>query len=98
VLSNTGIVGALLLAAAIVTLIRRSAGVLEYRPVVWALVTAIVLKVVGGPDMSDPSGVFWMSLGLLSRAALLEEARRVPADSPDSVKAALLPAVRRSDP
>jgi hypothetical protein len=98
VLSNTGIVGTLLLAAAIVTLIRRSAGVLEYRPVIWALVTAIVLKVVGGPDMSDPSGVFWMSLGLLSRAVLLEEARKVTAVSPDAVDSALLPADRRSDP
>lgn len=98
VLSNTGIVGTLLLVAAIVTLVRRSAGVLEYRPVVWALVTSIVLKVVAGPDMSDPSGVFWMSLGLLSRAVLLDEARRATRDSPDSVTGAVPSAVRRSDP
>jgi hypothetical protein len=98
VLSTTGIVGALLLTAAIVTLIRRSAGVPEYRPVVWALVTTIVLKLVAGPDLSDPSGVFWMSLGLLARAALLAEARRIGGDSPDSVTPPALPAAdRRTD-
>lgn len=74
-LSTTGVVGTLLFAAVIVTLMRRSADVSEYRPVVWALVTLLVVKIVGGPDLSDPSGVIWMSLGLLSRAVLIEEAR-----------------------
>jgi hypothetical protein len=74
-LSTTGVVGTLLFAAVIVTLIRRSADVTEYRPVVWALVTLLVLKIVAGPDLSDNSGVVWMSLGLLSHAVLLREAR-----------------------
>ena len=74
-LSTTGVVGTLLFTAAIVTLIRRSADVSEYRPVIWALVTLLVVKIVGGPDLSDNSGVLWMSLGLLSRAVLVAEAR-----------------------
>jgi hypothetical protein len=98
VLSNTGIVGALLLAATIVTLIRRSAGVHEYRPVVWALVTSIVLKLVAGPDMSDPSGIFWISLGLLSRAVMIAESRQAALESADRVASSVPPSTdRRSD-
>lgn len=75
ILSMTGIVGTLLFSAAVVVLIHRSAGQPEYRPVIWAVVTLLVLKIVSGPDLSDPSGVLWMSLGLLSRAALTAESR-----------------------
>jgi hypothetical protein len=97
-LSTTGIVGTLLLASVIVTLIRRSAPVVEYRPVAWALVTLLVLKIVAGPDLSDNSGVFWMALGLLSRAALIAEGRRAAVASPDSVTGPAQPVPdRRSD-
>ncbi|WFG44919.1 hypothetical protein [Pseudonocardia alni] len=72
-LSTVGIVGALLLVGAIAELVRRSWPVREYRPVVWALVALLTLKVIAGPDLSDPSGVFWIALGLLSRAALIAE-------------------------
>jgi hypothetical protein len=98
-LSTTGIVGTLLLAAAIMTLIRRSASVEGYRPVTWALVALLVLKIVAGPDLSDSSGVLWMSLGLLSRAVLIAEARRAEPAPPDSVTAPVPPAAdRRADP
>ena len=70
-LSTTGLVGTLLFTAAVVTLIRRGAAVPAYRPVVWALVTLLVIKVVAGPDLSDTTGILWMSLGLLSHAATL---------------------------
>ena len=69
-LSSTGIIGTLLFVTAVVTLIRRSAPVREYRPVVWALVGLLVVQVIAGPDLSDPTGVLWISLGLLSHAAL----------------------------
>jgi hypothetical protein len=69
-LSTTGLVGTLLFVAAVATLIRRSAPVHEYRPVVWALVALLVAKVIAGPDLSDTTGVLWISLGLLSHAAL----------------------------
>jgi hypothetical protein len=39
-------------------------------------VAVLVLKVVAGPDLSDSSGILWMSLGLLSRAALVAQARK----------------------
>jgi hypothetical protein len=69
-LSTTGILGGLLFVAAVATLIRQSAPVREYRPVVWGLVGLLVVKVLSGPDLSDTSGVLWISLGLLSHAAL----------------------------
>ena len=55
-LSTTGLIGALLFAAAVVTLVRRSSSVREYRPVIWALVTSLVRKAVAGTDLSDSSG------------------------------------------
>lgn len=74
-LSTTGLVGTLLFAGAVASLLRRSAAVRAYRPVVWALVTTLVLKTIAGPDLSDSSGILWMSLGLLSHAALRLESR-----------------------
>jgi hypothetical protein len=67
-LSATGLIGSLLFAAAVATLIYRGSAVREYRPIVWALVTLLVIKIVAGPDLSDSSGILWMSLGLLSHA------------------------------
>ncbi|WP_375422730.1 hypothetical protein [uncultured Friedmanniella sp.] len=78
-LSATGIIGSLLFVAAVATLIYRGAAVREYRPVLWALVTLLVVKIAAGPDLSDSTGVFWLSLGLLSRAALQN---RQPGDVP----------------
>lgn len=91
-LSTTGLVGALLLAAAIVGLVRRGGAMRAYRPVVWALVAVLVLKVVAGPDLSDTSGIMWMSLGLLSRAALLAGHDRAEATTvPSALDAAETP-------
>ena len=70
-LSTTGIIGTLLFTAAVVTLVVRGGKVRRYRPVVWALVTLLVVKLVSGPDLSDSSGILWISLGLLSHAARL---------------------------
>ncbi len=88
ILSTTGIVGTLLFAATIVVLIRRSASVVEYRPVIWALVALLILKIVSGPDLSDPSGVLWMSLGLLSRGALAQSRGAEPQGSPEMAEPA----------
>ncbi len=73
-LCATGAIGALLLVASVTTLIYRSSGLREYRPVLWALVSLLVIKIAAGPDLSDSTGIFWMSLGLLSRGIL--QARR----------------------
>ncbi|MGE3285963.1 MAG: hypothetical protein AB7J32_07645 [Pseudonocardia sp.] len=83
-LSTVGIVGTLLFATAVVTLLRRGSAVREYRPVAWALVALLVIKVVAGPDLSDPSGIMWISLGLLARAAMLAERERQTASRPAS--------------
>jgi hypothetical protein len=72
-LSATGLIGTLLFAAVIFTLLRRSAPMREYRPVIWALVSVLVVKVVSSPDLSDTSGILYISLGLLSHAALRAE-------------------------
>jgi hypothetical protein len=101
-LSGTGIVGTLLFVTAVATLIRRSAAIHHYRPVIWALVGLLVVKVIAGPDLSDPTGVLWISLGLLSHAAAMADENHptgLPAESepgdlrpvvPDPVRASLL--------
>lgn len=68
-LSTSGIIGTLLFAFAVATLIARTVSIPDCRPVIWALVSLLAVKVVAGPDLSDPTGVLWLSLGLLSRAA-----------------------------
>lgn len=69
-LSTVGLVGALLFVAAIVLLIGRSRPLLSFRPVIWSLVAVLVTKAIAGPDLSDPTGLIWITLGLLSKAAL----------------------------
>jgi hypothetical protein len=93
-LSTTGLIGTLLFAGAVATLLHRGGAVRAYRPVVWALVSLLVLKIVAGPDLSDTSGVLWISLGLLSHAALVNQS---DADSHFSAGAdvvSMLPAPR----
>ncbi len=68
-LSITGIIGTLLFASTVLLLIHRSSAMRTCRPVFWALMTLLVAKLVAGPGLSDSSGILWMSLGLLSRAA-----------------------------
>ncbi len=70
-LSTTGVVGTAIFVTALLLLIRKGYAVTAYRPVVWALVSVLVAKLIAGPDLSDPSGVLWLSLGLLSRAAAI---------------------------
>jgi hypothetical protein len=69
-LSATGLVGALLFAAAVVGLVVQGWPVPAYRPVVWALTALLIVKFTAGPDLSDTTGMLWMSLGLLSHAVL----------------------------
>jgi hypothetical protein len=69
-LSTVGIVGTALLATAVVLLVRRAWRMRRVRPVIWALAAVLIAKVVSGPDLSDTSGILWMSLGVLAHAAL----------------------------
>lgn len=78
-LSTTGVVGTVVFAVVVATLIRRGTALREYRPVVWTLVTLLVTKVVAGPDLHDTSGALWMCLGLLS-GAVAGQSRGDPPD------------------
>lgn len=82
-LCATGALGTLFLAASLTTLIYRSSALREYRPVLWALVALLVVKIAAGPDLSDSTGIFWMSLGLLSQGVL--QARRRVAPLSDTI-------------
>ena len=66
-LSNIGIVGALIFIFAAVTLARRAWGTPDMRPVVWAFVALMVSKSVAGPNFSDP--LIWLMLGMFANAA-----------------------------
>lgn len=68
ILSATGVAGTALLIAAIAVVIRQGYRVPEYRPVVWGLVALLIGKISAGPDLSDGSGLLWISIGLLSHA------------------------------
>lgn len=69
-LSTVGVLGTALFIAAIIVLVRRAWPVLDARPAVWALTTVLICKVISGPDLSDTSGILWLSLGVLAHAAL----------------------------
>jgi hypothetical protein len=66
--STVGLIGTLLFAVPVIYLIWRSLSIDRYRPVVWALVALLIVKIVASPDLSDSSGVLWISIGLLSHA------------------------------
>ena len=80
-LSTTGVVGTVVFAVVVATLIRRGSAVRRYRPVVWTLVSLLVTKVVAGPDLHDTGGALWMCLGLLSGAAAMKAGDRPPGPS-----------------
>jgi hypothetical protein len=69
-LSTIGLVGAALLAVAVWTIVRRAFVIEHVRPAVWALVALLLSKAVSGPDLADPSGILWISLGVLSHHAM----------------------------
>ncbi|MPQ97915.1 hypothetical protein GB931_08255 [Modestobacter sp. I12A-02628] len=81
-LSTTGVLGTLLFVLAVGTLIWRASRVDAYRPVIWALVALLLTKVLAGPDLADTSGILWISLGLLARAARLRADRPGTAGAP----------------
>lgn len=66
-LSTTGLLGTVLFGGIVVGLLIGARRLPHYRPVVWTLVAVLVVKSISGPDLSDPSGVLWICLGLLAR-------------------------------
>ena len=71
VLSTTGVIGACLFFGVLAYLIVNGYKLGSFRPVVWSLLALIVVKVISGPDLSDTSGILWLSIGVLSRATFL---------------------------
>ena len=85
-LSAVGLVGSLLLVAAIVTIVRNAWHDHACRPTVWALVAYLAVKVTSNPDLSDTTGILWISLGVLSHAGLRSGSRaglKSPTVAPD---------------
>jgi len=77
-LSTVGVLGTLLFVAAVVVLLRDTWHLRAVRPVAWALTALLITKVISGPDLADSSGILWMSLGVLGRAALARSSLPVP--------------------
>lgn len=74
--STTGLVGTVLFVAAVVVMLRAGSRLPEYRPVAWALIAVLTVKMISGPDLSDSSGILFLSIGLLARAGLIQRQGR----------------------
>lgn len=68
-LSTLGVVGTLLIVLALGAAIVGASRSDEARPAVWTLVALLCAKVVSGPDLADPSGLLWITLGILLASA-----------------------------
>lgn len=75
-LSTTGLVGTLLFAGVILGVAARSFPSHRLRPVLWGLIALFVVKLIAGPDPFDPTGLLWMSLGVLGHGILAEDRLR----------------------
>ncbi|MFW7414191.1 hypothetical protein [Demequina sp. SO4-18] len=65
-LGAVGVVGVILLVAAVLAIVLPSLRLRAHAPVVWALVAALTGKVIASPDLADSSGILWLSLGILA--------------------------------
>ena len=83
-LSNVGVVGLLLFAAVLWSVVRHALRCGGAEPTIWVLVAILAAKLVSGPDLADPSGLLYVSLGALAglRAARPEPPGHPPADAP----------------
>lgn len=96
-LSTVGLVGAVLFAVVVGTLVRRTFHLPRYRPVMWALVAVLIPKVIAGPDLNDAGGTMWMCIGVLAHAATVAQRRSRQAAAARAAEAARLIAAERSN-
>jgi hypothetical protein len=68
-LSCVGIPGTVLFSVALFRISRAAWDKPEYRPVVWALVSVLVCKIISGPNLSDPAATLYITLGVLAHGA-----------------------------
>jgi hypothetical protein len=77
-LSNVGVLGLLLFAAAVALIVRHALRCGGAAPTIWVLVAILAAKLVSGPDLADPSGLLYVSLGAL--AGLRLPSREAPGE------------------
>lgn len=79
-LSNVGILGALLFVVAVAVILRHALRCGGGSPTIWVLAAVLMARLVSGPDLADPSGLLYVSLGALAglRPAPDERLSRVP--------------------
>jgi hypothetical protein len=65
-LSNVGVVGVALFAAAVALIVRHALRCGGAAPTIWVLVAILAAKLVSGPDLADPSGLLYLCLGALA--------------------------------
>lgn len=68
--STTGIPGTVMFALTLLLVFRAALPFVAYRPVIWGLLALLTTKVIAGPDLADPSGLLWISIGLLAQAGV----------------------------
>ena len=66
-LACVGVVGLALFLAAVLTIVRQAWRVPAARPAAWGVVALLLTRLVGGPDLSEPT--FWLCLGVCAHAA-----------------------------
>ncbi|WNM25515.1 hypothetical protein RN607_05225 [Demequina capsici] len=74
VLSTVGFVGAVLLVAALAAVVIPALRVRRARPVLWVLATVALSGMVSGPDLTPPSGLLWLCVGVLARIVVEQRA------------------------
>jgi len=93
-IAGTGLVGTILFASLVVTLVRRGVVYPELTPTIWALIAVLICKSVAGSSLWEP--IIWVSLGVIANrvwggrpprepvAGVAERVTRrsVPADRP----------------
>ena len=79
-LSNVGVVGSVLFVAAVVVVVRHALRCGGAGPTIWVLAAILTAKLVSGPDLADPSGLLYLSLGALAGVARAAPPTFVPAD------------------
>lgn len=67
-LGTTGILGFILFGTAIFVLLMGAIRRELNAPAMWTLIAVLISKLVAGPDLSDTSGLLWVSIGLLVSA------------------------------
>lgn len=81
-LATTGLIGLLLLMVGLGLLLSWAFRSPEAQPVAWLLLAVLLVRAVSSPDLNDPSGLFYLSIG-----TLLAMRARADREAPSAVTA-----------